>query len=33
MDEARAISFLGVQTDMISESSYGNKKFQLKALN
>ena len=45
MDEARAISFLGVwtdrhadgETDRILESSYGNmsahKKFQLKAQN
>ena len=42
IDEAKVISFLGVQTDRISESSYGNmsahtqkkkKKIQLKAQN
>ena len=37
IDEAKVISFLGVRTDRISESSYGtmsaHKKFQLKAQN
>ena len=37
IDEAKVICFLGVQTDTISESSYGNmsahKKFQLKTQN
>ena len=37
IDEARVIYFLGVQTDTVMESSYGNmsahKKFQLKAQN